>query len=293
MFSGEVSSDLYKIKKGDINLYDYGNSNDMYTGYLIVRFYTHSGETYNPNNLTEVAKLSNDNTHQLGAGYTYIVNPASSEVQKCMNALNDYAKYGSYLSHAVLMFFAIQTNSGALYPLYYSGTPYIKLYSEYKLFANARVSTAMYRTNSIGFNGNVLQSSIKLSGTISQICFGLAFRVNNYVSGIYTIYSRTNTSTLTGTHRFRLVQFAATSSVIEYQWYADIYDTRSVKQTSVDINYSSTINASFCLVFDRDYLLGRYLSSTLPSSGSRQMAIQYSGDSGAHWMNVKEFTVSR
>ena len=294
MFSGGVSSDLYQIKKGDISLYDYGTNHDMCTGYLIVRCYTCSSESYNPANLSLVCSQSNDTSHQIGAGYTYIVSPAASENTKLLNALADYTTYSGSFKSAVLMFFAIQSNSGNVYPLYVSGTPYIKLYAEYKLFAGATGGISMYRLGSVGLSGNPFQNNGTVSistNSYSNICFYVAFRTSATVSGTYTFYSKTSYSSLSGTHRFRLVKFYASSNGVQYVWYPDIYNNYTTKVGSLDVTFSSSTYQAFILNFDREYVMGITPFSTMSYGTIAQYALQYSGDGGSHWMNVNSFNV--
>ena len=159
-FTGELSINVLNIQKGNISLYDYSENNKMRYSWLYIEYLTCNSASYDPNNLNHVAKQANDRTHQIGAGYTYIVNPNANEEQKVKAKLMDYTKYGDDIRHAVLMFIAIQNDNG-LFPIYFDSTkaPYIKLYKEYKLFANAKADF-MFLKALILMNNGQLQAAV-------------------------------------------------------------------------------------------------------------------------------------
>lgn len=292
-FTGEVSTNILNIQKGDISLYDFSENNKMHYGWLYIEYLTCNSATYDPNNLNHVANQANDRTHQIGAGYTYIVNPNSNEEQKVKAKLMDYTKYGNDIRHAVLMFMAIQNDNG-VFPIYFDSNkaPYITLYKEYKLFANAKVSDLMYRIDSIGFSGNPLQYTIKItSNKHNSFCVGIRFNVDKTNSGLFPFYSATSFNTLTGLHRFRLIQYYGTGGAY-YAWYPTLYNSNGVKQNSITIDFKTNISVSLIIAFEYgDAALNRKVFSFINYGQTVQMALQYSGDNGSNWMNIKEFDV--
>lgn len=292
-FTDEVSTNMLDIKKGDISLYDFSENSVMRRGWLYMEYLTCNSSTYNPNNLNHVAYQINDATHQIGAGYTYIVNPNKNEEQKVKAKLMDYNKFGNDISHAVLVFMAIQYNTN-IFPIYFDNNkaPYITLYKEYKLFANAKASNMMYRIDNIGYNGNVLEYTIKItSNKHNSFCVGITFNVDNYVNDLFTFYSATNFNSLSGLHRFRLIQYYGTGNAY-YTWYPTLYNTKGVKQSSITIDFNSTRNVNLIIAFEYgDNATNRKVFSFINYGQSVSMALQYSGDNGNNWMNIKRFDV--
>lgn len=292
-FTGEASTNILDIKKGDISLYDFSENSVMRRGWLYMEYLTCNSSTYDPNNLNHVAYQYNDTTHQIGAGYTYIVNPNENEEQKVKERLMDYNKFGDDIRHAVLVFMAIQYNTN-IFPIYFDNNkaPYITLYKEYKLFANAKVSNLMYRIDSIGFNGDAFLYTIKLtSNKHNSFCVGIIFNVDNYVSGLFTFYSATNFNALSGLHRFRLIQYYGTGSAY-YTWYPTLYNTKEVKQNSITIDFASTRSVSLIIAFEYgDNTTNRKVFSFINYGQNATMALQYSGDNGNNWMDIKRFDV--
>lgn len=292
-FTGETSTNMLDIKKGDISLYDFSENSVMRRGWLYMEYLTCNSSTYDPNNLNHVAYQFNDTTHQIGAGYTYIVNPNENEEQKVKERLMDYNKFGDDIRHAVLVFMAIQYNTN-IFPIYFDNNkaPYITLYKEYKLFANAKVSDLMYRIDSIGYSGEPLQYTIKLtSNKHNSFCVGITFNVDNYVNGLFTFYSATNFNSLSGLHRFRLIQYYGTGGAY-YTWYPTLYNTEGVKQNSISIDFNSTKNVSLIIAFEYgDNATNRKVFSFINYGQNAAMALQYSGDNGNNWMDIKRFDV--
>lgn len=292
-FTGETSTNMLDIKKGDISLYDFSENSVMRRGWLYMEYLTCNSSSYDPNKLNHVAYQINDNTHQIGAGYTYIVNPNENEEQKVKERLMDYNKFGDDIRHAVLVFMAIQYNTN-IFPIYFDNNkaPYITLYKEYKLFANAKASNLMYNIDSIGYNGDALLYTIKLtSNKHNSFCIGIVFNVDNYVNGLFTFYSATNFNALSGLHRFRLIQYYGTGGAY-YTWYPTLYNTERVKQNSISINFNSTKNVSLIIAFEYgDNATNRKVFSFINYGQNATMALQYSGDNGNNWMDIKRFNV--
>lgn len=292
-FTGEVSTNILNIQKGDISLYDYDENNNMRYGWLYIEYLTCNSASYNPNNLNHVARQTNDRTHQIGAGYTYIVKPNLNEDRKLKEKLMDYTKYGNDIRHAVLMFMAIQNDNG-LFPIYFDSTkaPYITLYKEYKLFANAKAGNMMYRIDSIGYNGNVLSYTIKItSNKHNSFCVGIPFSVDDYVNGSFIFYSATNFNTLSGFHRFRLIQYYGTGTSY-YTWYPTLYDSHGVKQNDITISFNTIRSISLIIAFEYgDNATNKKVFSFINYGQNVTMALQYSGDNGNNWMDIKTFDV--
>lgn len=292
-FTGEASTNILNIKKGDISLYDFSENSVMHRGWLYMEYLTCNSSTYDPNNLNHVAYQANDTTHQIGAGYTYIVNPNENEELKVKQHLMDYNKFGNDIRHAVLVFMAIQYNTN-IFPIYFDNNkaPYITLYKEYKLFANAKVSNLMYRIDSIGYDGEALLYTIKLtSNKHNSFCVGITFNVDNYVNGLFTFYSAINFNSLSGLHRFRLIQYYGTGGAY-YTWYPTLYNTQGVKQNSITIDFNSTKNVSLIITFEYgDNTTNRKVFSFINYGQNATMALQYSGDNGNNWMDIKRFDV--
>lgn len=292
-FTGETSTNILDIKKGDIDLYDFSENNVMRRGWLYMEYLTCNSSTYDPNNLNHVAYQFNDTTHQIGAGYTYIVNPNENEEQKVKEKLMEYSKFGDDIRHAVLLFMAIQYNSN-LFPIYFDNNkaPYITLYKEYKLFANAKVSNVSYKIDSIVYDGDSLGYTIKLtSNNHNSLCFGVTFNVDKYTSGLFTFNSATSFNTLTGLHRFRLIQYYGTGNNY-YAWYPTLYDSNGVKQSSMTIGFSSIKSVSLIIAFEYgDNATNKKVFSTITYGQNVTMALQYSGDNGNNWMDIKTFDV--
>lgn len=292
-FTGEASTNMLDIKTGDISLYDFSENSVMRRGWLYMEYLTCNSSTYNPNNLNHVAYQTNDATHQIGAGYNYIVNPNKNEEQKVKARLMDYNKFGDDIRRAVLVFMAIQYNTN-MFPIYFdhNKAPYITLYKEYKLFANAKASNMMYRIDSIGYNGDVLLYTIKLtSNKHNSFCVGITFNVDDYVAGSYTFYSATNFNALSGLHRFRLIQYYGTGGSY-YTWYPTLYNSNGVKQNAITISFNSTRNISLIIAFEYgDNATNRKVFSFINYGQNATMALQYSGDNGNNWMDIKRFDV--
>lgn len=292
-FTGEASTNILDIKKGDISLYDFSENSVMHRGWLYMEYLTCNSSTYDPNNLNHVAYQINDTTHQIGAGYTYIVNPNENEEQKVKAKLMDYNKFGDDIRHAVLVFMAIQYNTN-IFPIYFDNNkaPYITLYKEYKLFANAKASNLMYKIDSIGYNGEPLLYTIKLtSNKHNSFCVGIIFNVDNYVNGLFTFYSATNFNSLSGLHRFRLIQYYGTEGAY-YTWYPTLYNIEGIKQNSISIDFNSTKSVSLIIAFEYgDNATNRKIFSFINYGQNVTMALQYSGDSGNNWMDIKRFDV--
>lgn len=292
-FTGELSINVLNIQKGNISLYDYSENNKMRYSWLYIEYLTCNSASYDPNNLNHVAKQANDRTHQIGAGYTYIVNPNANEEQKVKAKLMDYTKYGDDIRHAVLMFIAIQNDNG-LFPIYFDSTkaPYIKLYKEYKLFANAKAENLMYRIDSIGFSGEALLYTIKISSNKhNSFCVSITFNVDDYVAGSFTFYSATNFNALSGLHRFRLIQYYGTGGSY-YTWYPTLYNSNGVKQNAITISFNSTRNISLIIAFEYgDNATNRKVFSFINYGQNVSMALQYSGDNGSNWMDIRRFDV--
>lgn len=292
-FTGEASTNMLDIKTGDISLYDFSENSVMRRGWLYMEYLTCNSSTYNPNNLNHVAYQTNDATHQIGAGYNYIVNPNKNEEQKVKARLMDYHKFGDDIRHAVLVFMAIQYNTN-MFPIYFdhNKAPYITLYKEYKLFANAKASNMMYRIDSIGYNGDVLLYTIKLtSNKHNSFCVGITFNVDDYVAGSFTFYSATNFNALSGLHRFRLIQYYGTGGSY-YTWYPTLYNSNGVKQNAITISFNSTRNISLIIAFEYgDNATNRKVFSFINYGQNATMALQYSGDNGNNWMDIKRFDV--
>lgn len=292
-FTGEASTNMLDIKTGDISLYDFSENSVMRRGWLYMEYLTCNSSTYNPNNLNHVAYQTNDATHQIGAGYNYIVNPNKNEEQKVEARLMDYNKFGNDIRHAVLVFMAIQYNTN-MFPIYFdhNKAPYITLYKEYKLFANAKASNMMYRIDSIGYNGSVLTYAIKItSNKHNSFCVGITFNVDDYVDGSFTFYSATNFNALSGLHRFRLIQYYGTGGSY-YTWYPTLYNSKGVKQNAITISFNSTRNISLIIAFEYgDNATNRKVFSFINYGQNATMALQYSGDNGNNWMDIKRFDV--
>lgn len=292
-FTGETSINMLNIKKGDISLYDYSENNVMRRGWLYMEYLTCNSSTYDPNNLNHVAYQINDTTHQIGAGYTYIVNPNRNEDQKVKAKLMDYNKFGNDIRYAVLVFMAIQYNTN-IFPIYFDNNkaPYIRLYKEYKLFANAKVSDLMYRFDSIGFEGDPLRYTIELTtNKHNSFCVGITFNVDDYVNGLFTFYSATNFNALSGLHRFRLIQYYGTGGAY-YTWYPTLYNIQELKQNSISIDFNSTKNVSLIIAFEYgDNTTNKKVFSFIKYGQNVTMALQYSGDNGNNWMDIKRFDV--
>lgn len=292
-FTGETSTNMLDIKKGDISLYDFSENSVMRRGWLYMEYLTCNSSTYNPNNLNHIAYQTNDTTHQIGAGYTYIVNPDENEEQKVKAKLMDYNKFGNDIRHAVLVFMAIQYNTN-IFPIYFDNNkaPYITLYKEYKLFANAKVRDLMYRIDSIGYSGGALLYTIKLtSNKHNSFCVGITFNVDNYVNGLFTFDSATNFNALSGLHRFRLIQYYGTGGAY-YTWYPTLYNTKGVKQNSITIDFASTKSVSLIIAFEYgDNTTNRKVFSFINYGQNVTMALQYSGDNGNNWMDIRRFDV--
>lgn len=292
-FTGEVSTNILDIKKGDISLYDFSENNVMRRGWLYMEYLTCNSSSYDPNNLNHVAYQTNDATHQIGAGYTYIVNPNKNEEQKVKAKLMDYNKFGYDIRYAVLVFMAIQYNTN-IFPIYFDNNkaPYITLYKEYKLFANAKASNIMYRIDSIGYNGGLLLYTIELtSNKHNSFCVGITFNVDNYVNGLFVFCSATNFNELSGLHRFRLIQYYGTGGAY-YTWYPTLYNTKGVKQDSITIDFASTKSVSLIIAFEYgDNTTNRKVFSFINYGQNVSMALQYSGDNGNNWMDIRRFDV--
>ena len=292
-FTGEASTNMLDIKTGDISLYDFSENSVMRRGWLYMEYLTCNSSTYNPNNLNHVAYQTNDATHQIGAGYNYIVNPNKNEEQKVKARLTDYNKFGDDIRHAVLVFMAIQYNTN-MFPIYFdhNKAPYITLYKEYKLFANAKASNMMYRIDSIGYNGDVLRYTIKLtSNKHNSFCVGITFNVDDYVAGLFTFYSATNFNALSGLHRFRLIQYYGTGGSY-YTWYPTLYNSNGVKQNDITISFNTTRNTNLIIAFEYgDNATNKKVFSFINYGQNATMALQYSGDNGNNWMDIKRFDV--
>lgn len=292
-FTGETSINILDIKKGDINLYDFSENSVMHRGWLYMEYLTCNSSTYDPNNLNHVAYQSNNNTHQIGAGYTYIVNPNENEEQKVKEKLMDYNKFGNDIRHAVLLFMAIKTTTDT-FPIYFDNNkaPYITLYKEYKLFANAKTSNITYKIDSIVFDGDSLEYTINLTNNKhNSLCFGIVFNVDKYTSGLFTFNSATSFNALTGLHRFRLIQYYGTGGAY-YVWYPTLYNADGVKQTSISIDFSSIKSVSLIIAFEYgDNATNKKVFSTINYGQNVTMALQYSGDNGNNWMDIKTFDV--
>lgn len=292
-FTGEVSTNILNIKKGDISLYDFSENNVMRRGWLYMEYLTCNSSTYDPNNLNHIARQSNDATHQIGAGYTYIVNPNENEELKVKQHLMDYSKFGNDIRHAVLVFMAIQYNT-EVFPIYFdkNKAPYITLYKEYKLFANAKVSNLMYRIDSIGFSGDPLLYTIKItSNKHNSFCVSISFNVDKTNNGSFPFYSATSFNTLTGLHRFRLIQYYGTGGAY-YAWYPTLYNSNAVKQNSITIDFKTHISFSLIIAFEYgDIATNKKVFSFINYGQSVDMALQYSGDNGNNWMDIKRFNV--
>ena len=96
---------------------------------------------------------------------------------------------------------------------------------------------------------------------------------------------------LSGLHRFRLIQYYGTTGSY-YTWYPTLYNTQGVKQNSITIDFNSTKNVSLIIAFEYgDNTTNRKVFSFINYGQTVTMALQYSGDSGNNWMDIKRFDV--
>lgn len=150
----------------------------------------------------------------------------------------------------------------------------------------------MYRIDSIGFSGSALLYTIKISSNKhNSFCVGLTFNVDTTVSGLFQFYSATNFATLTGLHRFRLIQYYGTVNSY-HTWYPTLYDTNGVKQSSINISFASTRSVNLIIAFELgDAASNRKVFSFINYGQTVSMALQYSGDNGNNWMDIRRFDV--
>ena len=146
--------------------------------------------------------------------------------------------------------------------------------------------------NMIRFSGNPLKYTIKItSNKHNSFCVGIRFNVDKTNSGSFPFYSATSFNALTGLHRFRLIQYYGTLNSY-HTWYPTLYDTTGVKQSSITIDFKTNISVSLIIAFELgDAASNRKVFSFINYGQTVSMALQYSGDNGNNWMDIRRFDV--